>query len=104
MREEMSSLIAQLDEPFDLIILDTPPTLAVTDPVVVARLASTTIPVVRHGITPLRKVEAVKKVFQSPGLRLAGAVLNEFDYRKADRAEAWSGYDCHYSYKSKGDP
>ncbi|WP_415393769.1 polysaccharide biosynthesis tyrosine autokinase [Paracoccus sp. SJTW-4] len=103
MREEMSDLLALLDKRFDLIIVDTPPTLAVTDPVVVARLTGTTILVVRHGITPLREVEAVKKVFQSSGLRLAGAVLNGFDPRKADRAEAWSGYDYQYSYKSKGD-
>src|SRR5690606_16221693 len=43
MREEMSDLLAQLDKRFDLIIVDTPPTLAVTDPVVVARLTGTTI-------------------------------------------------------------
>lgn len=101
MRQEMSSLIAELSERFDLVILDTPPTLAVTDPVIIGRLAGTIILVARHGITPLGEIEAVKKVYQSSGLRLAGAVLNGFDPRKGDEADAWSGYDYKYSYKTR---
>lgn len=102
MRKEMEAVIEDLGNAFDLVIVDAPPTLAVTDPVVLARLTGTAIIVVRHGVTPLGEVEAVKKAFQSSGVRIAGAVLNGFDPRYADPTEAGAGYDYQYSYKSEG--
>ncbi|HMM07897.1 MAG TPA: polysaccharide biosynthesis tyrosine autokinase [Paracoccus solventivorans] len=99
MRKEMEAVIDRLGRDYDLIIIDSPPTLAVTDPVVLARLAGTAILVARHGVTPLGEIEAVKKIFQSSGVSIAGAVLNGFDQRYADPSEAGVAYDYQYSYK-----
>ena len=51
MREDLSNLIKTLDENFDLIIIDAPPVLAVTDPVVLGRAAGAVIAVARFGKT-----------------------------------------------------
>ena len=103
MRRELGELVATLDAEFDLIIFDTPPALAVTDPVIIGRATVTSILIARHDVTVPGEVEAVKKTFQSAGLQLAGAVLNGFDPRKA-RASYGYGYNYgyRYSYKRRG--
>ena len=103
MRRELSELVTTLDAGFDLVIFDAPPVLAVTDPVIIGRVTGTSIFIARHDRTPPGEVEAVKKTFQAAGLRLAGAVLNGFDPRKA-RATGNYGYNYgyRYSYKSRG--
>ena len=103
MRRELSELITTLDAVFDLIIIDSPPTLAVTDAVILSRVAGTALLVARHDRTVPGEVEAVKKTFQAAGLRLAGAVLNGFDPRKARGYGSYGyNYGYRYSYKSPG--
>lgn len=106
MRPDFSRLVDWCGQRFDLTIFDTPPALAVTDPVIVARNVGTTILVARHDVTQSGEVEAAMKTFSSAGLRLSGAVLNGFDPRKARRRHAQGygyGYGYRYAYKPRGE-
>lgn len=104
MSSSLKDLMAQLDSRFDLIIVDTPPALAVTDPVIIGRQVGTTIAVARFDETPLREIDAMNRLLRSSGVTLAGAVLNGFD---PVRAKASSGYgysaSYRYEYKSAGE-
>lgn len=100
MRAEFSRLVDWCGQHFDLTIFDTPPALAVTDPVIVARNTGATIFVARHDVTHLGEVEATIKIFSAAGLRLSGAVLNGFDPRKA-RGRYGYGYGYRYDYKQR---
>ena len=95
MREGFPSLIKTLDSRFDLTICDTPPVLAVTDPVIVAKSTGATIAVVRFDKTPLAEIQALKRSLGNTGARLSGVILNGFDPRRVRGAY---GYGYNYSY------
>lgn len=96
MRPAFGELIAELDRRFDLTIIDTPPVLAVTDPVVIGRVVGSCIIVSRYDVTPLGEVEAVVRQLRGSGIKPAGAVLNAFD---PVRARSAGGYTYAYRYE-----
>ncbi|PVH28242.1 polysaccharide biosynthesis tyrosine autokinase [Pararhodobacter oceanensis] len=104
MRDSFNQLIKSLDEHFDLTILDCPPILAVTDPVIISRAAGTTILVARHNVTPLGEIDASMKAFDAAGAKLNGAILNGFDPKKAKGGYGYGyGYGYRYQYKQRED-
>jgi tyrosine-protein kinase Etk/Wzc len=102
MSSNLQDLMAQLDSRFDLIIVDTPPALAVTDPVIVGRQVGSVIAVARFDQTPLREIDAMHRVLRSSGVNVAGAVLNGFDPARA-KVNSGYAYSYRYEYKSAGD-
>lgn len=96
MRPEFSRLVDWCAEHFDLTIFDTPPILAVTDPVIIGQSVGTTLFVARHGATLVDEIVAAQKIFDSAGLRISGAILNAFDPKKAG-----GKYEYGYRYKYK---
>lgn len=102
MRAELPALVARCAEHFDLTIFDTPPSLAVTDPVILARNTGATLLVARHDMTLPGEVDAVIKTFAAAGLRLSGAILNGFDPRKAKGGYGY-GYGYRYAYRQSRD-
>ncbi len=100
MRPAFGELLRQLDARCDLTLLDAPPTLAVTDPVIMARRAGATIMVVRHAQTTPEEIEAVRKSFEHGGARLAGAVLNGYRAQPGEYRRGSYHYNTRYSYRS----
>lgn len=103
MREDLTNLIKKLDEHFDLIIVDAPPVLAVTDPVVMGRAVGSVIGVTRFEKSHPAEVMAMKKALENAGVKLSGAILNDFDPKKARRGRYSYGYayNARYSYASR---
>lgn len=102
MRKRMGDLFDELNKRFELTILDCPPVLAVTDPVIVGANAGGVLAVVRYDQTPLVEVQSMLKTFDSAGVRLTGTILNGFDPRKA-RSEYSYSYNYRYEYKNRID-
>ena len=102
MRNRMSDLIAALNARFDMTVLDCPPVLAVTDPVILGGKAGGVLAVVRFDQTPVTEVQAMIKGLESAGVKLVGAILNGFDPRRA-KATGGGGYNYRYEYKSRTD-
>lgn len=100
MRKEFTELLAELDQRFDLVILDAPPTLAVTDPVVMARNAGSALCVVRHQETAVPEIEAVIAAFSSAGAKLAGGILNGVKASAGGYGTRYYYYNQRYSYQT----
>ncbi|WP_458791089.1 polysaccharide biosynthesis tyrosine autokinase [Yoonia sp. MH D7] len=99
MRATFETLLQTLNAQFDLIIVDSPPALAVTDPVVIGRFTGTTLLVTRHVTTMMGEVEAVKRMFEIAGVKISGAILN--GYKVSEGGGYGSrNYNYRYSYKS----
>ncbi|WP_417808804.1 polysaccharide biosynthesis tyrosine autokinase [Thioclava sp.] len=103
MRAEFSDMLQRLDKEFDLIVIDSPPVLAVTDPVIIGRSVGATIVIARHMETMAGELRAVQAAFDAAGAQIKGAVLNSF---KAGASDGYSGhyhyhYNYRYSYKSE---
>lgn len=102
MSERFQKLIQQYSERYDLVLIDTPPALAVTDATIVGRLASINFLVVRHGIHPMREIEEALKRFHRAGVKPKGFVFN--DIPRSARAYGYgkySKYAYHYQYEYK---
>jgi succinoglycan biosynthesis transport protein ExoP len=75
--KRMKELLAQAKDRFNVVLLDTPPVLAVIDPVIVSSLADSTVFVVRAGKTNRRPlVRAVEEIRKSKA-DIIGVVFNE---------------------------
>jgi Mrp family chromosome partitioning ATPase len=73
----LASLLDQLDERFDHVLLDLPPVLASSDAMNLAQLADAYVLVVRQGSTSEGQVEAAIDELQ--GGETLGVILNRFD-------------------------
>lgn len=96
MRPEFQDLLQTLNDRFDLIIIDSPPALAVTDPVVIGRYTGATILVARHLETMLGEIEAVRRMYESAGGKVTGAILNGYVVGEGSK---YGGQDHYYNYR-----
>ncbi|WP_172300001.1 polysaccharide biosynthesis tyrosine autokinase [Pseudoruegeria sp. HB172150] len=78
-----SKLVRELEKVYDLVILDTPPVLAVTDPCVVGQCAGNTILIARHLHTRHLEVLTAQKALFASGVYVSGIVINQADRRKS---------------------
>lgn len=106
MRDRLSELMGALDTRFDLVIVDAPPMLAVTDAAILGRQAGAVIGVARHLVTPIDELEAVRKTLENAGVALKGIVFNGYDPRRAKSGQRGYGYGYgyanRYAYKRSG--
>ena len=79
----MQSLVANLQSgPFDWVIIDTPPVLAVTDAVIIAPYVSGLVFVVGSEMTRRAHAERAIETLQSVRTNILGAVLNRVDLNR----------------------
>jgi succinoglycan biosynthesis transport protein ExoP len=97
--ERMRTLIRQLSQsPFDWVIIDTPPVLAVTDAVILAPLVSGVTFIVGAEMTRWRMAERAIETLQSGQPKSIAAVLNRVDLER-NRYYYWRYYGHqHYGY------
>ena len=95
MNERFQTVMSRIDKEYDIVIVDTPPVLAVTDALLVARAAATTLLVARFGKTSVKEIENCRKRLQQMGVQAEGAILN--DIVKSAAFYYHSGYS-HYNY------
>ena len=96
--ERMKSFLANLTHgPFDWVVLDTPPVLAVTDAVVLAGHVSTVVFVVGSEMTRRVHAERALTTLRAGKPRSIGVVLNRVDF---DRNKYYYARYYGYNYKS----
>jgi tyrosine-protein kinase Etk/Wzc len=89
----LSQLLERFSSRYDLILIDTPPVLAVADTQVVAAYAGTTFLVAKASVTSLGEVHESVKRLQQAGVHIKGIVFNDF---KVDKRR-YGGYGYRYS-------
>ena len=95
-RPKFKELIDELTQRFDLVVIDCPPVLAVTDAAVVGRIAGATFVVVRHQKTEIGELAATIRTLETAGVTIKGAILNALDRRNL---RAYGNYGYKYKYK-----
>lgn len=81
----MKKLLQDLAELYDLVLLDAPPALAVSDARVLAAQSDAVVFVIRWRKTPENAVQGSLKQLQAVNASLAGVVLTQVDMRKQSR-------------------
>jgi capsular exopolysaccharide synthesis family protein len=92
-------VIAELSERFEMVIIDTPPIQPVSDVLMISKHVTGVVYVVKSNVTPVPMIRRSLKRLAEAGAPLIGIVLNQHDYRKAERYYGeYSGYG-RYGYK-----
>lgn len=91
---DFADLVQRLSQIYDLVILDTPPTLIVTDARIVSALADVVVYIVRWDETPRDAVLEGLKELQSIRAPIAGTVLSMIDEKRAANT-IFDGYTHH---------
>jgi tyrosine-protein kinase Etk/Wzc len=88
--QEMRSFLKKLRDQFDLIILDSPPIIAVTDSEILTSMVDGTILIVSSENTEIEMMERSVELIRRENTQFLGTVLNNFSYK--------SGYGSYYKY------
>jgi polysaccharide biosynthesis transport protein len=75
----LTRLLTAARETYDLILIDTPPVLAVMDPVIMASVADASLLVVKWRTTPRRSVVKALSRLAPSGAPVIGCVLSQVD-------------------------
>jgi capsular exopolysaccharide synthesis family protein len=98
---QMEKLIAQLRDLADVVIIDSPPLLALTDARVLAIQVEATILVIEAGRTQSRVCQRAKDMLAQVGVEPLGVVLNKFKPKRTVDEYHYSYYYSPYSSSSK---
>ncbi len=90
----MSTLVSELRGRYDVVLIDAPPLLPVTDASLLASLSDGAILVVRHGDTGREAVRTATTRLEAVGARLLGTVLSMAPVKELTR----DGYGYGYGY------
>ncbi|WP_182038086.1 polysaccharide biosynthesis tyrosine autokinase [Vibrio alginolyticus] len=100
MHPRFKSFVDEMSAQYDLVIIDTPPVLAVTDPSIVGALAGTTLMVARFDQTTLKEIEVALGRFEQSGVEVKGVILNAVEKKASNSYGYGYGY-YNYAYKSE---
>jgi tyrosine-protein kinase Etk/Wzc len=92
--ERFRRLVAEVSLRYDIVLVDTSPILAVTDPALVGRIAGVVLLVLKAGQHPVREIELAVKRLEQNRIKVHGAVLN--DVPASGLAARYAG---HYQYE-----
>ncbi len=91
--KRMRELLGYLSESFDVIVIDSPPVLAVADPILLSTQTDVTLMVVRAEATDWHAVQYAVNAIEDVGGVVGGCVVNDFDAKRA-----YSKYAHRYGY------
>jgi capsular exopolysaccharide synthesis family protein len=94
--KRMRDLLARVKDRFDTVLIDTPPVLAVIDPVIVSSLADCTVLVVQAGKTTRRALGKAVGEVRKAKAEIVGVVFNEV---KLGRQGLGTPYYHYYQYE-----
>jgi Mrp family chromosome partitioning ATPase len=95
----MAELIRELEHNYDLVLIDAPPLLPVTDAAVLAALASGVAIVTRYGHTKREQLARAVETLRAVGVAVYGAVLTMTPIRGPD--SYYYGYGYRYDEKKR---
>lgn len=100
--QRFQEVLAQLREDYEMIIIDTPPLQLVSDALMVGKECTGLIYVVKANDTPVPLVRSGLKRVIAAHIPVVGVILNQLDYKKAERYYGdYSGYG-KYGYGKYG--
>ncbi|HFE7596483.1 TPA: polysaccharide biosynthesis tyrosine autokinase, partial [Klebsiella pneumoniae] len=88
MHPRFEKLLAWASAKYDLVIIDTPPILAVTDAAIIGRYAGTTLLVARFESNTVKEIEVSITRFEQSGVNVKGCILNGV----VKKASSYYGY------------
>lgn len=96
----MQKLMSEVTQRFDVVLIDSPPVLGVSDASLLVSRADATLLVLQPRKMPLKALLRAKTLIQNAGGQLMGLVMNNVDISGDTQ---YQYYTTYYSYYSKGE-
>jgi succinoglycan biosynthesis transport protein ExoP len=96
--QKMGQFLDMLGQECDMVLIDTPPVLSVTDAAALAPCVDGVILVAKPGTTRLRDFQQALEQLRIGGARVLGVVLNEVEPRSRKYGYYYNRYYSKYSY------
>ncbi len=100
--EKMIRVLRDIRSEADMVIIDTPPVMAVTDAAALAPKMDGVIIVVRPGATKLAQTRHTVETLRRGGANILGVVLNDIDHKRSRYMYYYQGYYTYDSYYGEG--
>lgn len=97
--DRFREFLAQLEDMFDMVILDSPPVAVVTDPIVISPQVDATLMVAGVKKIDRKVLKSAWEKLQQGSTRCVGAVLNGFDPGNVYTSYSYYSYKYHYYYQ-----
>lgn len=102
MSQRFNKFLQQVGEQYDLVIVDTPPTLAVTDAAIVGKQVGASLMITRFRENNPKEIERALQQLESAGVVVKGCILNAIERSASSYYGYGYGYGYyHYAYKSE---
>ncbi|PJA96874.1 MAG: hypothetical protein CO129_04415 [Ignavibacteriales bacterium CG_4_9_14_3_um_filter_34_10] len=98
--DQMVAFLEKLKSEFDMIVIDSPPIVAVTDSEIISRLVDAAILVVSANNTEIELMRKAAELLTHESKSFIGAILNNFSYKSG--YGSYYKYYYYYSHQSKG--
>jgi capsular exopolysaccharide synthesis family protein len=92
----MSTILDDLKNMFDIILIDTPPALVVTDAAVLLPNVDGVLLVIKPGMTSITALTRLVNQFRQLNANFLGVVVNDFNLKNS----SYGYYYKHYQYKA----
>ncbi len=103
MNNRTEMLLKEVAQSYDFVIVDTAPTMIVTDTLLISPLADTTLYITRAGYTEKKLLDFPKELRQQGKLKGLAVILNDVDYSKFSYGAKY-GYSYGYGYGVDKEP
>ncbi len=101
MRARLKELIDWASENYDIVLVDTPPILAVTDAAIIGHHVGTALMIVRFSMNTVKEVEVSVRRFEQNGIDIKGVILNAVERRASSYYGGYGYYQYEYRSSDK---
>lgn len=102
MRPTWTALLQRLGQDFDLVVVDAPPALMVTDAALIAAATGAVLLVARQSVTHCDEIVGAKRNLEQAGVHVSGSILNFFNPRSSGSKNYYKYRYYNYRYKPEG--
>ena len=100
-RSRFASLLEICRTNYDVIMVDSPPVLGISDASVISQEVDVTLLLIQHRRYPRNVSQRAKRVIEEVGGKLFGVILNNVNIKTDDNYYYYAGYSTQYGYKKR---
>lgn len=101
MHSRFTELVEWANKNYDLVLIDTPPILAVTDAAIIGHHVGTALMIARFGMNTVKEIEISVRRFDQNGIEIKGIILNAVERRASSYYGSYGYYQYEYKSTSK---
>jgi tyrosine-protein kinase Etk/Wzc len=101
LHENFTNFLESVSQRYDLVIIDSPPILAVMDAAIIGRMTSAAFMVAKAGVHPMGELEQSVRKLANAGANVKGIIFNDMPVSSSRYGYGYGKYVYQYNYGSK---